>query len=697
MTSRKLDEESQAELHKHVQACDVALRDLSELVDRYNSLPLQSKRTWDRLHWDQGDGENIKKRLSTIVDELRAFYERLRNSPQRQVELALEQLADEVSNGRHETSSAYSLSVAADHDDDSGWFQIIRDLGDLGIPEHVVNEYKTFIVDWILRAINDGVLSDEKIPVVDNQEPAGMLAPPPLPPRDPSPPSLTPPGLAASPYHRPRVTPPPLHPVASGDGLLQQHSIPMDEPPSPVEPEQPESNMLWNAQRISYHWNRREWMHARASLEEQIRCVERGEWVEISGFPQQPEIRILKHLLGVCYSFEGDFLKARDAFESVLQGIYIQGLPIDDGDIAAARWLGETCVLLNQPINGAFAWAIAYHGLLLKPVQGGYNNSYRMLEDLRYLNIKTSALNLLRNVFVRSNRDATTILTKMKGTDKFQVILTALDALAQNEQRAYGPQRLSQNIEIAEGFLIQPLVAQTSWPFQQDPFYQAESSARLVQVLSRPKTAFVNEIATVGLGGSKHLTYVTKQPIKWLVEAVRYALNTYAIEWKIQDSTYLLRLSQTHDRIAYYDSFGIKFRKLTLRSVHGLKITDTLYTTRSFAFSGFKLPGEAATGNTYAQEDARKAKVRAEIADRLKGYLEQAERDLAAGKWPPKEIPPPVGAPYEVEASERMPPELPGQSRGAEMPGYRAEAELPGEAARKHQEPPSFEIAELPT
>jgi hypothetical protein len=123
--------------------------------------------TWDRLQWGQGGGEDIATRLQTNIKLVSDFYDGLKNDPQAQIERALEQLANEISKGRHETASIGSLSTIAAYDDvqdDSGWDQIIRDLGNHGIQENLVAEYRVFIVDWILKAINSGQLT-EMIPV----------------------------------------------------------------------------------------------------------------------------------------------------------------------------------------------------------------------------------------------------------------------------------------------------------------------------------------------------------------------------------------------------------------------------------------------------------------------------------------------------------------------------------------------------
>ncbi|TID25981.1 hypothetical protein E6O75_ATG03844 [Venturia nashicola] len=712
IVSHQLGRSQQDELDAILLDSSGVVGDLDVLLDTYNDFPVAARMTWDRLQWGQTDGSDMATRLQASITLVSNFYDHLKNDPQAQIERALEQLADEISKGRHETASVGSLSTIAtydDVDDDSGWEQVIRDLGNHGIQESVVKEYRVFIVDWILRAINSGVWSTEKIPVGPGEgwmipgervRTPPPLSPPPLPPKIPSPSSdamalLPPPTDSYSPRHLQHDDRPPLRPEVSREVLQWDRPPSFDEPPSPIE-QMPETNILWTAQQIVHHWNRHEWNLARKYLEEQIQAVERGEFVDICGVPVQPDIRILRHLLGVCYSFAGDFLLAKEFFESVLQGVYVQGLPMDDGDIAAARWLGQTCIIINQSRNAAFALSLAIHGLILRAPLTSSNSGTRALDELRYLNDKTSALREIKSAFENSNRDVTSILQNMAGTAKFQIVLTASDQL--RAVMGSGVQTLNrtpQSTSLAEGFLIQPLVSQTAWPFSQDPFFQYWSSISLLAILSRPKSNFIESAVTsVGLGASKGLTYVTKQPLKWLIEAVRYALNTYAIEWKIQSATYLLRLSQTHDNIAYYDCFAIKFRKLSFRSVYGVKITESQYSTRSFQSARMSINESGQnTLSLHQPESQRKEIVRTELAGRLKDYLEQAEKDVIAGKpWPPTE-PPVLRAPYEMgEASLVRPVEMAGREGAASV---ELDARTLDRSKYRH-ELPNMEIAELP-
>ncbi|KIW01930.1 hypothetical protein, variant [Verruconis gallopava] len=688
------------------------------------------------MSWGQADEISLRQRLGQLPLQLESLCNRLRESPTAQIDRALQVLAREVSNGRHETMTATSLSTTAlDPDDDAGWAQITRDLGDLGVAHSVIASHKDYIIDWILRAINAGVLTDEKMPVESATLQLPQV-PPPRPPKTPvivtstaptlvhsvsvgtlpghlrpssmsSPPeysraqsmsgapqmarSASPPILAAEIRRQPSVSPPSLRPVVSTDVLNHASTINMDEPPSPIEPEPPESNILWNAQRISYHWNRREWRQARDNIEAQIACVERGEIVDVCGFPQQPDERILRHLLGVCHSLSGDFIKAREAFESVLSGPNVSQLVFDDGDIAAARWLGETCIMSSQVVNAALAWAVAYYATSRKIPQDKAATLH-MLEDVHELNLHTSGLIILTNAFTNSNRDASTILSNLASTHKFTIVTSTLQDLSRHQKSEYVPRRMQQNVSIAEGFLIQPLVAQKSWPLPQDPFFQVKSSIRLLFELSRPRTPIsTTSIPSTSFGSSKKLVYVTKNSIEWLVEAIRYALNTYAVEWKIRHSEYLLRLSQTHDRIAYYECFVIKFRKLSFRNLWGFKLTESAYATRKFT-SSFRLreDGTPSAVVASAEEPARKEKLRAELADRLKEYVKQAEIDLAKGNWPPPADEELQRAPYEVDSTPSMQNELGDHRAGWELSGQSAVRRKP------IHEPMSYEIAELP-
>lgn len=145
------------------------LTDLEALVDKYNSLSSKSKKTWDRLNWDQQGGRDVRARLTSNVAMLCAFYDSLIHSSQLRIEEALHQLAADIRGGHREASSVVSWASTEDGDEDIAWPQIIRDLEDLGITATMADEYRSFILDWFIKAINEGMLQ-EKAPEGDDDD-----------------------------------------------------------------------------------------------------------------------------------------------------------------------------------------------------------------------------------------------------------------------------------------------------------------------------------------------------------------------------------------------------------------------------------------------------------------------------------------------------------------------------------------------
>ena len=664
-------------------------------MTKYNSLPLQSKRTWERMGWEQQEGGDIRQRLTDSVKGFQNFYESLSQNAQAQIEQALEQLAAEIRNGRADATSVVTLGTSdssnSDYDnDDSGWAQVVRDLKDLGISEAIAANNRAFIVDWIMRAINLGQL-DEQTPAIEATTPIRSTPSPVLPQPIPEQGPFSPQSQYLSPQSPwpSRISAHEL--VPEQDGLEEEGFID-DSPPSPIENEVPDTNLAWIAQKIVHFWNQKEWTKARECLKEQLEAVRRGQTLDIGGVSVAPDQRILQHLIGITYSYEGDFIRAKEAFQSVLEGIYMPGLPLDDGDIAAARWLGETCIQLTEVYNSCLAWAIALCGARNK--FNAREIPSRFLTDLRDLNQNTSGLYALKNSFVRSNRDATTILGRMSSIDKFQIVEAALGHInnmgyvtqtANGTTYRFAP---PSSIAIAEGFLIQPLVSQTSWPLPQDPYFRVRNAISLLVSLSRPKSAFpFDQIPTSGgLGHSKGLIYTTKNSAQWLVDTVRLALSTYAMEWKISGPMFLCRLSRSYERIAYYECYGVKIRKLPLRNIYGVKITEKLYSTRGFVQSVILANGEEEERTLPNSEEAkRRLMIKEELGNRLRDFLTEAEKALAEGrKFPPDFYFPPK-APFELGSTIH---------RGSELEASSA-SELPGQ--QEPQELAMPEVFELPT
>lgn len=91
---------------------------------------------------------------------LTAFYQSLIHSTMFRLENGLNQLLQDYQGGHKEASSVISLATPKGAGDDAAWPQVIRDLEDLGISEDIINQYRSFIVGWFVKAINDGMLRE---------------------------------------------------------------------------------------------------------------------------------------------------------------------------------------------------------------------------------------------------------------------------------------------------------------------------------------------------------------------------------------------------------------------------------------------------------------------------------------------------------------------------------------------------------
>jgi hypothetical protein len=172
----------------------------------------------------------------------------------------------------------------------------------------------------------------------------------------------------------------------------------------------------------------------------------------------------------------------------------------------------------------------------------------------------------------------------------------------------------------------------------------------------------ISNIRTSRLGhSSKSLFFKTRRGATWLIAAVRQCLNSYSIEFKVTATTIVLRLSQTHSRMAYYQCFGIHFRKLSMRNVYGIKLSNVLYATRAFGKVD-TTPNAAMLANW--EEAPSVDTIREELMERIRTYLEDKEQN---GDTEDETIPGRVEVPndadtnrFELSAEASLPHEMMG-------------------------------------
>jgi hypothetical protein len=147
--------------------CIDVLSELDKQLAHYNSLDTKSKRAWDRLKWDPEKSRSLRERLASSVAMLNTFYTSLIHDSQVLILEALERLEKDYKGGHREESIASIERITANSsqeecDDDAAWTRIIRDLEDVGISHHVALTYHDYVVDWFIKAVNDGRLLEER-------------------------------------------------------------------------------------------------------------------------------------------------------------------------------------------------------------------------------------------------------------------------------------------------------------------------------------------------------------------------------------------------------------------------------------------------------------------------------------------------------------------------------------------------------
>ena len=138
--------------------CYKVLVDLESLVDRYESLGTQSKRTWDRLKWGTEDIAEIRARLISCTTMLNAFI----STSQSNVESKLDQFMEEYRQGMREASLVSLQSVdSLSTDDKAVWRSIRKELEEIGISVAAFDTNRDFIFDWFIRAVEAGAFKEQ--------------------------------------------------------------------------------------------------------------------------------------------------------------------------------------------------------------------------------------------------------------------------------------------------------------------------------------------------------------------------------------------------------------------------------------------------------------------------------------------------------------------------------------------------------
>ncbi|KAF1846691.1 uncharacterized protein K460DRAFT_396028 [Cucurbitaria berberidis CBS 394.84] len=436
-----------------------------------------------------------------------------------------------------------------------------------------------------------------------------------------------------------RRVPVPLRNVPSTQTIPTTAAFPPSMPPASVaHPAYFETgtsatiDLEWNAQQIVGAWSRRDFHTAERLLEDHLAAVERGQ----SGTAgTQPDRRILRHLIGVCASFTGNFMKAKGLFDSVFNGIYLNRGSLDDGDVAAARWLGDVCLHLREHHNAVLAYSVAFEGSIGR-LGVARDRTRRVSDELRLLDHWLYAFKRMEQSF-QLNHDPTDIFTSTHGVEKSNLIISvqahlyATNGFDEDYPKPPGHQlirpsfligiRPKTELVLSENFLLRPLISLSAWPFPWDPTFSPADAVQLDRYMNTLRIAKVvnslveRPLPTTKLGDSKKLHYVTKRGSPWLIETVKAGLREIGIEHAEHgyEAAIVCCLNQHRDGFAFSEGVKICFTKLQFRNVYGIKITDVYWATRRLVAT--------TEGSAQLQRDT------SDFRNMLKGILERVEAD----------------------------------------------------------------------
>ena len=585
---------------------------------------------------------------------LNAFYSSLIHDNQVLILEALERLELDYQGGYREESIASIERIAApssqnrEDDDDAVWIQIIRDLEDVGISHQIALTYRDFVVDWIIRAVNEGRLLEareepespgstrrssgvntnvcslptslaaaylntktevtyvedhsmlkQSPPTIACQKSDSSNALEPLHTLDPLTETLEERHLPVSSCNAPEpvyVSSPSSQapePVYGNDQDIAKELLrpanPTSEVAEPI-PSAAVSDLNERAQRILAAWTKRDFVAAAELLEEQLAAVEQG-FVTSNGL--QPDRRVLRHCIGVCASFSGDLTKAKHFFESAFNGIYLIR-NLDDGDIAAARWLGDVCLQLREFHNTVLAWSVALEGSVRR-FGLSHDRTRHVTQEMLKLDEWVSAFRDINSQF-HANVDPTDVFSNTHTLEKSDLVCAIQARVYEGKPRwsrnkshcptaALRPRPRLESIP-GEDFLTGPIVSSGAWPLQWDSTFSPMAVYQMHWYLKIAKpmqpTLADRTLRTNSIGESKKLDFITKAGSTWLVETVKAIMRELEIEHAEHpdENVIVCCLNRDRDGLACSEGVLIGFWKLQFRNVCGMKISSVRWSTR---------------------------------------------------------------------------------------------------------------------
>lgn len=341
-----------------------------------------------------------------------------------------------------------------------------------------------------------------------------------------------------------------------------------------------------------HYWNERSWDDVEQYLAAHLD--------EIKTDPRDPSSRRAQHLLGVCAGFRGEWDEAIRRFIKVLRKPIGSVSDLDEGDCAAAHWLGDLYTMQNRRADALLAYSLARHGALFedeglqsviqgerKAVQLGVSKCElkRHWSREALLTIeKGAAPSLLCNEII-SMEAARTCLESGTGEQGNQEQGDSTTRVRPRHLHAFllgDVEKLAMRPELFEHMAmkinVNCLDPDSPWPMPYDPLFCMANVQRgrlLAYECDMLKVFDTNSEAKL----PRRLTNFdcfTCNDLTWLITTIRACLKTYETDCSevvnVQGTWFCCRYSFMQHKIATTHYFSIAVFKHPFRSSYGVEV-----------------------------------------------------------------------------------------------------------------------------
>ena len=346
---------------------------------------------------------------------------------------------------------------------------------------------------------------------------------------------------------------------------------------------------------IVHFWNNGLWDQAEAYLTGYLESLNEQDALG--------RARRVRHLLGVCASFKGQWSRAIPLFLSVLRAPIERVEDIDDGDCSAAYWLGDAYSLLNQRTEALLAYCVAecssiFHGeddtalsdlinAEQEAVQLGLSRAdFKLRWAQEALNNNTCGKQSILDKNIISTSAAKMLLEPRRPRRSCSSFGNKSFHLDPNSTRSNSLFRLSKLVRPFGKYHRMKLTPEhldpdTPWPMSYDPTFAMRNvqRGRLLAYECDLITVFTSTEAKIpksGPIGKSRMDCFTCADLNWLILTIRSCLSMLEMESSevanVEGTWFVVRYTFMKGGIATTNYFSIALFKLSVRSGYGVEI-----------------------------------------------------------------------------------------------------------------------------